>query len=344
MSTDQIAALTYPEDLPHAREVIQQPAGETIAAPSVEVRILRKDGTTGWVQIFNTLIDYEGLPAVLSTSIDITVRKHAEETLLEKDQLLVEAQSIGHIGSWSYDIANDKLKFSDEMYRLLDITRESFSHNRAGFLNLIYRTDSTEVEKWIESIRAGQRLQELDFRIFYKSGELRHMHVKGALVFDQGAPIRFTGTMQDITERKLAEIQIQQQLEHLNALRRIDQAITSSFNMHATLDVVITQVVKQLQVDVTDILLLTQDGNSLRYAAGSGFRSSDIKSTLVHLNKSYAGQAIKSRQIVQIENIHARPNNPGIAPSAESTARSAVPSCCCSGGLHIKHKRGSVEG
>jgi HD-GYP domain-containing protein (c-di-GMP phosphodiesterase class II) len=175
---------------------------------------------------------------------------------------------------------------------------------------LIYRADGTEVEKWIESIRAGQRLQDLDFRIFYKSGELRHMHVKGALVFDQGAPIRFTGTMQDITERKLAEIQIQQQLEHLNALRRIDQAITSSFNMHATLDVVITQVVKQLQVDVTDILLLTQDGNSLRYAAGSGFRSSDIKSTLVHLNKSYAGQAIKSRQIVQIENIHARPNNP----------------------------------
>src|ERR1041385_964927 len=55
-------------------------------------------------------------------------RRQAEETLREKERLLSEAQSIGHIGSWSLDIHSDNLQFSDEMYHLLDILPQEFEH------------------------------------------------------------------------------------------------------------------------------------------------------------------------------------------------------------------------
>jgi signal transduction histidine kinase len=55
-------------------------AGEEIF-PSVELRVLRKDGSTIWIQAFNSTIEYQGRPAILNTSIDITERKLAEEEI-----------------------------------------------------------------------------------------------------------------------------------------------------------------------------------------------------------------------------------------------------------------------
>ena len=183
-------------------------------------------------------------------------RNRAEEALREKEHLLSEAQRIGHIGSWSFDIVNDTLQYSDEMYRLLDISAKAFQHTREGFLNLMYSADRPIAAKWMDEIKAGRKTKEMDFRIFHSSGELRYIQCSGAVVFDDtGIPKRFIGTAQDISEQKLSEIQIRQQIARLTALRTIDQAIMSSFDMRFTLEVVLSQVITQLQVDATSILL-----------------------------------------------------------------------------------------
>jgi hypothetical protein len=93
-----------------------------------------------------------------------------------------------------------------------------------------------------------QATRELEFLIFRKNGELRYIRCRGAVEFDQaGKPARFIGTAQDVTERKLAEIQIRQQLERLTALSKIDSAIISSFDLNVTLDI-LSEVVSQLQM------------------------------------------------------------------------------------------------
>jgi len=241
-----------------------------------------------------------------------TRREHrrAEEALRENERLLSEAQRIGHIGSWRYDIVTDTLQFSDEMYRLLDVSPQEFQHNRTGFLSLIYSADRLEVTKWMDNIIMGRQVKEMDFRIFHRSGELRYLQSKGAVIFDPaGKPARFTGTVQDITERKLAEIQIRQQIEHLNALRTIDQAITSSFNLRSNLDTVLAQTTAQLQVDTADVLLLDPEEQTLEYIAGRGFRTRTIENSQVPLGDSLAGRAAKERRLIQIENLKDQPLN-----------------------------------
>ena len=230
--------------------------------------------------------------------------RRAEEALREKERLLSEAQQIGHIGSWSLDFATDALQYSDEMYRLLDVSPEEFQHNTNGLLGLIYSADRPEATQWMQSIKAGRQTRELDFRVFRTNGELRYIQCRGAIMFDSmGKPARFVGTAQDITERKLAEIQIRQQVAHLTALRTIDQAITSSFNMHVTLDVVLSQTIEQLQVDAADILLLEPAEGILEYYAAKGFRTQTIKSTRIRMGESHAGRAAKERRLVMIENL-----------------------------------------
>ena len=93
MSRAQLIAITHPLDRPIAEERARKRlAGEEVA-PLVEVRIVRKDGVTRWVQAFNNYIEFTGRPAILSTSIDITERKLAEEALRENERKLSEARA-----------------------------------------------------------------------------------------------------------------------------------------------------------------------------------------------------------------------------------------------------------
>jgi PAS domain S-box-containing protein len=252
----------------------------------------------------------EGLH-VLALINDITERKRAEAELREKEHLLSEAQRMGRIGSWSYDIKGDTLQFSEEMYRLLDVSPKEFPHTRGGLLGLIYLADRPGMAVWMEEIQVGKQMRELDFRLFCKNGELRYIQCRGRAEFDfNGKPERFIGTMQDITERKLAEIQIHQQIEHLNALRRIDLAIISSFNLRSTLETVLSQAITELQVDAAVVLLLNPEQQTLEIAARQGFRTSAPENARLPIVESHAVRVARERRLIKIENLKDQPDDP----------------------------------
>jgi PAS domain S-box-containing protein len=276
----------------------------------------RKNGQPVYVEE-NTIAltdEHRKIIGYVSVNRDITERKQAEEALRENERLLSEAQRIGHVGSWSYNIVTDTLQYSDEMYRLLDVSPREFSHNSAGFLNLIYPLDHPTTAQWMEDIRKGRQPKELNFRLFRKNGELRHIQCKGAIIFDaSGKAMRFTGMAQDITERKLAELQIRQQIERLSALRKIDQAIASNSDLHFTLNMLISEVRTQLQVDAADILQLNPDEQVLEYAAGQGFRTRVVETMRVPIGKSLAGRAAQERRLIKIEDFQYQPADPFLA-------------------------------
>jgi len=250
-------------------------------------------------------------PAIERELRDAKTRKNhrqAEEALREKERLLSEAQRIGRIGSWSYDIAADTLHYSDEMYRLFAVSAQDFEHNHVGFLNLIYSLDRPLVEQWMEDMKAGRQSHELQFRTLHQNGELRYMHCRGATLFNnEGKTERFVGTMQDVTESKLAEIQIRQQLDQFIALRKIDQTITSTFQLNIMLKTVLTQTVEQLQVDAADILLFNQQAQVLEYAAGRGFYSPAIQATSIQLDHGHAGRVVTERRLIQVLDLKEKP-------------------------------------
>lgn len=235
-------------------------------------------------------------------------RRQAEDNLREKERLLSESQRIGHVGSWSYDISTNILHCSDEMYRLLNISPVKFEGNIEGLLASVQSDDHIAVTEWIEELIRGGSPTKLDFRVVHERDEVRHIQGTGAPVRDAShQPVRIIGTAQDITDRKLAEIQIRRQIAHLTALRKIDQAITSSFDLRVTLNTLLLQTLEQLHVDAADILLLNPDGATLRFAAGQGFGKTTVRKATVPLMDTLAGQAVQTRQLVQILNLKVEP-------------------------------------
>jgi PAS domain S-box-containing protein len=242
---------------------------------------------------------------------DITERKRTEGLLAEKEGLLSEAQRVGHIGSWSYDLHLDRLQFSDEMYRLLNVRPEEFPHTIESLLELVYSVDRPVVAAWFEEIKAGDQARELDFRVFQKQGELCDLHFSGAMLFDANRKAeRFTCTAQDITERKLMQIQIEQQLIYLTALREIDQVILTGFDLNVTLNYLLSQVIAQLHVDAADILLLDSDSQILHCAAAQGFHTHAAQAMSVNVGTSHAGHAVKERRLIQVFDVRENSGDP----------------------------------
>ncbi|MGZ9234856.1 MAG: PAS domain S-box protein [Anaerolineales bacterium] len=289
-------------------ENIQGPDTTTAA----EFRFRHQDGSWKSLEAAGrTYIDEHDEVVALINSRDITDRQRAEQALKEKERLLSEAQRIGHIGSWSYDIPADRITFSDEMYRLLDILPTEFNHTSKGLLNLIYASDRSLTAKWLEDTKVGMQSKELNFRIFRKNSELRYLQWTGAVNFDNnGRPIRFIGTMQDVTERRAAEMQIEQQIKRLTALSEIDHAIMSSFDQRYTLGVILSQVISQLQVDAADVLILESDSQMLKYAAGQGFRAKQREMAPLRLGEGHAGRAAKERRMIRIPDLRETVNEP----------------------------------
>lgn len=90
-------------------------------------------------------------------------------------------------------------------------------------------------------------------------------------------------------------------LKHVQALRNIDMAITSSLDLRVTLHVLLDETISQLGVDAADVLLLNPHTQMLEFAAGRGFRTRAVESSRLRLGEGYAGRAALQRRIVRGE-------------------------------------------
>lgn len=90
----------------------------------------------------------------------------------------------------------------------------------------------------------------------------------------------------------------EKRLRRLAALRTMDMAISSSFDLRVTLNVLLDQITAQLGVDAAAVLMFNGLNQSLDYAAGRGFRSSAISKTSLRLGEELSGKAALERRLM----------------------------------------------
>lgn len=164
------------------------------------------------------------------TGADVTERKRAENALRERESRLSEAASLAGIAYCSWDVQTDAREWSEEMYRLAG-RDPSLAPLRPPELRNLYTAESWKrLQQALSWTAATGEPFELDLDIVRPDGDIRHTHVRGAAARDHhGQVIRVYGTLQDITERKIAQERLRQ-TQWSESFRALSRGMAHDFN------------------------------------------------------------------------------------------------------------------
>ena len=209
---------TFPGDI----EMMKQKGREMVKEGGVtpyEYRILTKDSRIKWLMQIVSPINYEGKPAILGNSLDITERKRIEEDLRESQKQLQNAYQVAHIGSWRWNFIDKTIIMSEEFCRMVGLdTEERMFHEKKH--PHIYTQESWDNIKIAikNALKTGQP-QAVDVEVVHSDGNNRWVTWIGNAMYDRtGKIVGLNGTAQDITEHKLAENKLKESAEEISRL------------------------------------------------------------------------------------------------------------------------------
>ena len=142
---------------------------------------------------------------------DISQRKQMEEELRTSETRLQEAQHIAQLGSWELLIDSQKLIWSDEIYRIFEIDSNLADLNYQTFLQRVHPEDLFMVQNAYQQSLVNKTSYEIVHRLQMSDGRIKYIQEKCRTFYDSnGQAERSLGTVQDITERKLAELALKE--------------------------------------------------------------------------------------------------------------------------------------
>ncbi len=202
--------------------------GDPSARTSIDqVDQVRSDGASVPTEVVSTLLaDSSGkMTQVLGISRDITERRRSEEALRESRDRLTDAEHIARLGNWVLDLKTGEVIWSDGMFRLLGLDPATAHPSAEGFTDLMPPEDRNRLSGLLEGALASGKGFVLGHRLVFPGGQTRYVEGSCQVVRSQsGEPVRAVGTVQDVTERKLAEIELNELVKQLRELHRISQA------------------------------------------------------------------------------------------------------------------------
>lgn len=154
-----------------------------------------------------------------SVKINENKLKESQQKIEYQNQLLEETQQIAHLGTWELDTLNNKLYWSDEIYRIFGQHPKQFAATYEAFLNFIHPEDRNKVnEAYLNSLQTGMPYQ-IEHRILRDNGEIRFVFEEcHHILNEKNEVVRSIGSVLDITDRVLYEHQVEKLKEQYKSL------------------------------------------------------------------------------------------------------------------------------
>ena len=252
----------------------------------------------------------------LSESFNQMVREIEARTkkIIKSEASLAEAQRIARIGNWDWDVVKGTLYWSDEIYRIFGLSSSESGATYEAFLNAVHPLDREAVTGAAsEALKSPGRGYSIDHRVVLPDGSERVVHEEGTVNFDDsGKAICMLGTVQDITERKLAEERILYLDRLLKAIRSINRLITRTNNTDSLLRVACDILTSVNEYPMAWIGLVEEGHKRVVPKASAGDEQGYLSSVKITWDDKPtgmgpSGMAIKSRKPCVIREIASDP-------------------------------------
>ena len=206
--------------------------GITESKTTVEIIDHRhRDGRIVRGEVVTTLLmDAAGNPLqLLGVTRDVTERERAADALRESRDRLTRAEQMVHLGNWVFDLATNGISWSDEVYRIFEFDPAPGAPTLPQFLERVHPQDRTWVETTFKAAVEKRAPYQITHRLLFPDGRTKYVEASGeAVVAEDGRMLRAIGTVQDVTERRLVEIEMHEVVKQLRTLHFVAAALDQS--------------------------------------------------------------------------------------------------------------------
>ena len=131
----------------------------------------------------------------------------AMEALRKSERRLSRSQALAHVGDWEWDLATNALHWSDELYRIYGFEPRQIAPDYDLVLQRMHPDSKEDFLRAIDAALNEEKPFEMDYTFFREDGSEAILHTIGQAFRDKaGKPVKMAGVVQDITERKRAEL------------------------------------------------------------------------------------------------------------------------------------------
>ncbi|MEE9412601.1 MAG: EAL domain-containing protein [Methylococcales bacterium] len=174
--------------------------------------------------------------SIMACRIRYLLRTSNALKVLESSSLrLAKAQRIANVGNWDWDIASNKMHWSEEVYRIFQVNPDDREINSELFFELVHEEDRENLIASFDAALTNKVPFNFEYRITLTDGSERFLHNQAEITYSSdNTALKLSGTIQDISERKLADEKIRR-LAYYDSLTGLLNRLSFQEQMESTL-------------------------------------------------------------------------------------------------------------
>jgi len=216
-----LCTMTQP-DSSNSKEKVQQFIKALAKQKSLllQLKMLKKTGEVfdAELSISEFVIDNETYTHAIIR--DVSERMALSKMLKDEYEKRLEEQDITQSGNWEFNINNFEVYWSPSAFAIHELSRKKNAPNLNEYIQKFVHPDEHQslFHAIQESIRTGDKFN-MDYKIITENNNIKFLHVKGKALYNlKGEVEKIVGTVVDITDRKLLELELKESKEGYEAL------------------------------------------------------------------------------------------------------------------------------